>query len=225
MQASNYLLAQERKTQMPTSAGDTDLPSNREPEADDTRQRILIAAAQIFAEKGYARATTRALADAAGVNEVTLFRHFGTKQNLFAAVVDEYAASAVAATLAERLTGDYRHDLRLMGEYLMQVLLERRDAVRLMLCEADHFPEVREVMAQNPRQLRQMLAAYLRQQMEQGRVRPLHAEAAAQAFWGMFFAYSISLFLLDEPVQPELTSEDIVELFVSIFVDGTLHRP
>jgi AcrR family transcriptional regulator len=214
---------------MSTSTGDIPLQpnpvqSNPQSETDETRQRILMAAAQVFAEEGYARATTRALADAAGVNEVTLFRHFGTKQNLFAAVVDEYAASAMTATLAEQLTGDYRHDLHLMGKSLMQVLLERRDAVRLMLCEADHFPEVREVMAQNPRQLRQMLAGYLRQQMEQGRVRPLHAEAAAQAFWGMFFAYSISLWLLDEPVQPELASEDIVEQFVAIFADGTIPR-
>jgi AcrR family transcriptional regulator len=209
---------------MSTSAGDVHLQSNLESGVDETRQRILMAAAQVFAEKGYARATTRALADAAGVNEVTLFRHFGNKQSLFAAVIDEYAASAMTATLAEQLTGDYHHDLRLMGRYLMQVLLERKDAVRLMLCEADHFPEVREVMARNPRQLRQMLAGYLRQQMERGMMRPLHAEAAAQAFWGMFFAYSISLGLLDEPIQPELSSEEIVDQFVAIFGEGIILR-
>ena len=61
-----------------------------ESSADDTRQRILKAAAVVFAEKGYARATTRALAAAAGVNEVTLFRHFGNKQNLFAAVIEQF---------------------------------------------------------------------------------------------------------------------------------------
>jgi AcrR family transcriptional regulator len=209
---------------MSTSGGDIHLQSNPESGVDETRQRILRAAAQVFAEKGYARATTRALADAAGVNEVTLFRHFGNKQSLFAAVIDEYAASAMTTTLAEQLTGDYHHDLRLMGRYLMQVLLERKDAVRLMLCEAAHFPEVREVMARNPRQLRQMLAGYLRQQMERGMMRSLHPEVAAQAFWGMFFAYSISLGLLDEPIQPELTSEEIVDQFVAIFVDGIILR-
>ena len=66
---------------------------------DETRQRILRAASQVFAEKGYARATTRALAAAAGINEVTLFRHFGNKQNLFAAVIDEYAASSMTASM------------------------------------------------------------------------------------------------------------------------------
>lgn len=189
---------------------------------DDTRQRILRAAAQVFAEKGYARATTRALADAAGVNEVTLFRHFGSKQGLFSAVIEAYAAPALTAAFEPQLTGDYRQDLLTMGGHVLQALLERREAMRLMLCEAEHFPEVRQALAENPRQLRQALAGYLRQQMAQGRVRPLHAEAAAQAFWGMFFAYTISLWLVDEPLDPELSADELVAQFVDVFVGGTL---
>jgi AcrR family transcriptional regulator len=189
---------------------------------DDTRQRILQAAAQVFAEKGYARATTRALADAAGVNEVTLFRHFGSKQGLFSAIIEAYAGPALNTAMTAQLTGDYRQDLLTMGGQVLNMLLERRDAMRLMLCEAEHFPEVRQAMAENPRQLRQALADYLRQQMAQGRVRPLHAEVAAQAFWGMFFAYTISQWLMDEPLDPDLSAEELVAQFVDIFVGGTL---
>ncbi len=201
-----------------------DLASQSSPESsvDETRQRILQAAALLFAEQGYARATTRALAAAAGVNEVTLFRHFGNKENLFATVIDEYAASALTSALEMQLSGDYAQDLLCLGSHFMQILSQRQDAVRLMLCEAAHFPEVRQVMAQNPRQLRQMLARYLQQQMELGRVRPLHAEAMAQAFWGMFFAYGLSLGLLAEPVSPELPTEELVAQFVDIFVHGTI---
>jgi AcrR family transcriptional regulator len=191
-------------------------------DSSDTRQRILQAAARVFAQKGYARATTRALAAAAGVNEVTLFRHFGSKQGLFAAIIEAYAGPALATAMSAQLSGDYRQDLLVMGGHVLGTLLERREAMRLMLCEAEHFPEVRQVMAQNPRQLRQALAGYLRQQMAQGRVRPLHAEAAAQAFWGMFFAYTISLWLLDEPLDPELSTEEVVAQFVDIFARGTL---
>lgn len=191
---------------------------------DETRERILQAAALVFAEKGYARATTRALAAAAGVNEVTLFRHFGNKQNLFAAIVTKYAAPAFAAAMDAQLTGEYRQDLLTMGRQILSLLLERKEVLRLLLCEASHFPEVREVMAQNPRQLRQSLAGYLRGQMERGVVRDLHPEAAAQAFWGMFFAYATSLEILDEPVDPTLAEEELVALFVDIFVQGTLRR-
>jgi AcrR family transcriptional regulator len=191
-------------------------------DTDDTRQRILQAAAQVFAQEGYARATTRALADAADVNEVTLFRHFGSKQGLFSAIIDAYAGPALATALSAQLSGDYRQDLLVMGGHVLNTLLERREATRLMLCEAEHFPEVRQVMAENPRQLRQTLAGYLRQQMAQGRVRPLHAEVAAQAFWGMFFAYTISQWLLDEPLDPELSTEELVAQLVDIFVQGTV---
>jgi AcrR family transcriptional regulator len=178
----------------------------------------------VFAEQGYARATTRALAAAAEVNEVTLFRHFGSKQKLFAAVTEQFAGPAVTAALGAQLTGDYRQDLILMGRGIMRVLIERQHVLRLMLCEAAHFPEVRQVMAQNPRQLRQLLARYLQEQMELGHVRRLHPEATAQAFWGMFFAYAVSLGLLAEPVSPELNTEQLVAQFVDVFVEGTVSR-
>jgi AcrR family transcriptional regulator len=176
----------------------------------------------VFSEQGYARATTRALAAAAGINEVTLFRHFGSKKNLFAAIIDEYAARSLTGVFEAELTGDYRQDLLMMGHHFMAALIERRDAMRLMLCEAAHFPEVGEVLAQNPRQLRKALARYLQGQMEGGRVRPGHAEAMAQAFWGMFFAYAVSLGWLAEPVSPELSMEALIEQFVDIFVQGTM---
>jgi AcrR family transcriptional regulator len=193
-----------------------------QPESDDTRQRILQAAAQLFSEQGYARATTRALAAAAGVNEVTLFRHFGSKKNLFAAVIEEYAAPGLDAALRVPTTGDYRRDLVAMGSQVLALMMARRDAMRLLLCEAEHFSEVGEVLAQNPRRLRQVLAAYLEEQMALGRVRKLHAEAVAQAFWGMFFAFSVSVWLLDEPIAPALSSEELVAEFVDVFVRGTI---
>ena len=90
-----------------------------------------------------------------------------------------------------------------------------------MLCEAAHFPEVQEVMVQNPRQIRLMLAEYLRQQIERGQVRPLHPEAMAQAFLGMFFSYAIAAGLLEDSLQPELSTEDLLAQFVDIFVMGT----
>jgi AcrR family transcriptional regulator len=191
---------------------------------DETRQRILGAAARVFAEAGYARSTTRALAAAAGVNEVTLFRHFGSKKNLFAAVIEQFGGPAVTISLRAQLTGNYRQDLLIIGRQLLQLLLERKDALRLMLCEATHFPEVQEVMVQNPRQIRLMLAEYLRQQIANGQVRPLHPEAMAQSFLGMFFSYAIAAGLLEDTMDPELSTEDLMAQFVDIFVMGTIEQ-
>ncbi|CPU55306.1 TetR family transcriptional regulator [Mycobacteroides abscessus] len=47
------------------------------------RQKILVAARQVFSEVGYERATIRRIADAAGVDKSSLTQYFGTKENLF----------------------------------------------------------------------------------------------------------------------------------------------
>lgn len=51
----------------------------------ESRNRILDAAARVYAESGFRGATTRRIADEAGVNEITIFRQFGSK----AALIDE----------------------------------------------------------------------------------------------------------------------------------------
>lgn len=51
--------------------------------APDTQARIVSAALELFAERSYESATTQAIAQRAGVTEKTLFRHFGTKEELF----------------------------------------------------------------------------------------------------------------------------------------------
>jgi AcrR family transcriptional regulator len=57
----------------------------------EVRELLLGAARATFAARGYARASTRDIADAAGVSEALLFRHFGTKANLFErAILDPF---------------------------------------------------------------------------------------------------------------------------------------
>jgi len=59
----------------------------------EVRELLLGAARSTFAARGYAGSSTREIADAAGVSEALLFRHFGTKANLFElAVLDPFHA-------------------------------------------------------------------------------------------------------------------------------------
>ena len=55
-----------------------------------------------------------------------------------------------------------------------------------------------------------------------GTIKEQHPEALAQAFLGMFFAYAISLNVLDEAIKPVLSNSQLVSQFVDIFVTGTL---
>lgn len=54
----------------------------------DNREKLLQAAGRIYAEVGFRGATTRRIADEAGVNEVTLFRLFGSKAQLIAEAIN-----------------------------------------------------------------------------------------------------------------------------------------
>lgn len=60
----------------------------------DTRQRIVDAALSLIAERGYTATTTRAIAERAGVNEVTLFRRFGSKAGVLEAIGEELVDGA-----------------------------------------------------------------------------------------------------------------------------------
>jgi AcrR family transcriptional regulator len=191
--------------------------------ADDTRQRILQAAAEIMAERGYARATTRLIAEAAGVNEVTLFRHFGSKRNLLSEVISQHSALPGLKNMIEsQLTGDYRQDLIRLGTVFFKAITERKEALRLMLCEARELPEVREVVVQIPDQLREVLMQYFQVQMEAGQVKQMRPELMAQAFLGMFFSYGIASEMLASQIASDVSQEILVDQFVDIFISGTL---
>ncbi|MEQ8317036.1 MAG: TetR/AcrR family transcriptional regulator [Phycisphaerales bacterium] len=60
------------------------------------RAQLLETAAELFAEHGYARATTSQLAKAAGVTEPIIYRHFGSKRDLFIALVRRTSEETIA---------------------------------------------------------------------------------------------------------------------------------
>ena len=191
------------------------------PRVKETRQRILQAALQEFSTHGYMGATTRTIADKAVVSELTLFRHFQTKKNLFLAVISQFSAiPGIQLAIQEKITGNIRQDLLLIGETFYQTIIIRRKEILMTLREAEMIPEVREAIGKIPDLIRNMVAGYLRQQMDAGRIKRIDPELAAQAFLGMFLSYSIFLSL--NPANPSGQFEEIVTLFVDIFLKGVI---
>ena len=182
------------------------------------RQRILEAAAQSFQTLGYARTTTQSIATKAGVAEVTLFRHFGDKQNLFLAVAQQIGGGPGLDQLEAKLTGDLETDLRLISGHILAFFLAQQDAIRMLMFEAIHFPEMKAALAQNPRGAMQILDRYFQKQMEAGKLQPINPSATAQAFISMLFGYAVGL----EPVQAllptEISLEEMTAEFVRIFL-------
>lgn len=72
--------------------------------AEKRRESILRAVRVVFAEKGFEGTTTRELAQAAGVSEALLFKHFPDKEALYEAMLDAFAKDADQGGVSERLT-------------------------------------------------------------------------------------------------------------------------
>ena len=191
---------------------------------EETKQRIIQAAAQAFGKMGYDGATTRAIAEAAGVNEVTLFRHFGNKKNLYVAMIDQYSALPdLRAALEEQMTGNYHQDLLILGNHYFTMMLKRRKNILMSMCAAERLPEIREAIAQPPTQQQQMLSDYLRQQTARGTVRDLpNPELVAKVFFGMLFEFAISQPLLAGTPLEHIPPEEVVAQVVDVFVRGTI---
>src|ERR1700712_2139819 len=65
------------------------------------REQIVATAMQVFAEHGFAGGSIRPIAESAGVSHATLLQHFGSKEGLLTAVLEEWDRRTVAANLTD----------------------------------------------------------------------------------------------------------------------------
>lgn len=136
------------------------------PVAQDTESRILTAFLRLAAARGLARVTTRDVAREAGVNEVTIFRHFGDKARLTREAVRRFSPADELAALDPQVDGG---DPARAEEGLMRCLRNLADRlrvhpelVRFGLSEAARTAELPAILA-IPRAVHGFLLRALRQ--------------------------------------------------------------
>jgi len=125
------------------------------------------------------------------------------------------------AALQDQLSGEYRQDLQIIARTILNVMLARQSAMKLMICEADHFPEIRTIINHIPRLVRQSLVGYLQKQIQAGVVLPLPPDLLAQLLWGILFSYVINSGSYVCPSETEHDEEEVISLFANVFVRGT----
>jgi len=119
-------------------------------DADTTRQRLLDAAAAIFAEKGYKAANVREICERAGANIAAVNYHFGGKEHLYVETVRHAYESTAAATPMPQWSDDVPAERRLrdfIHTFLARLLLQPESAcpMQLIMCEvADPTTACRE---------------------------------------------------------------------------------
>jgi AcrR family transcriptional regulator len=146
-----------------------------------TRQRLIHAATELFAAQGITETTTKAVAELAKVNEVTLFRHFGNKHGLVLAVISE---SPVFKELGESLktqvsqTNSVYQALKDYCEERLTALERVPELIRSVVGEAGKYPiENRQALGRSLAQANNYVAEYLATMMEREQ---LHTQLPAQ---------------------------------------------
>ena len=107
--------------------------------------QVLEAAVEVMTTHGYAGATTRQIARAAGINEVTLFRRFGSKAKLLrAAMRKEF--ERFGGDDGVRFTGDVAADLEHVVRSYQGLLQRRGRLIPVILSELPRQPELRDII-------------------------------------------------------------------------------
>lgn len=193
-------------------------------EKNHNRERLLDAALSLMSDKGYLGATTREIAREAGVTELTLFRHFRSKENLLAEVLNRYSfLPELEDMLPELEVLPYPDAMREIGRRFLRTLQRRKSLVRIMNMEVNRYPQkIRKLHGEFIDRLIALLADYLTVLQERGVLRPFPADVGARAFLGMLFAYFREEEIIRGKPLRKGRLDETVDAFTDLFVHGTL---
>lgn len=168
------------------------------------RDEILAAAAAVFAQHGFRGSTTRRIADAAGVNEITIFRQFGSKEALLREAMQNLTQSAGLVALPD-VPADPDRELTLWSESFINHLRLRSSIIRKTMGEIEERPELSECASDVPRRASADLCNYLSALKRQGRTaQKFEPRGAAAMLMGAIFSDAMGREMMPDVFpQPE----------------------
>ncbi len=191
----------------------------------DTRERILAAALQLFSAKGVCGASTREIARSADISEVTLFRHFPTKEQLLGEVINRYSLSEVQELIPDIIDYPYEEGLAILANQLLTKLDGLRDWIKILHDELQHSPDkMHQIYHSFLDTLFATYASYFRAMQQRGSLRDFDPELAARAFHGMLFSFFNIEEILQRKSYRATDRDKAVAEFVRIFAIGTEGR-
>jgi AcrR family transcriptional regulator len=192
------------------------------PGVEDTRLRILAATRELYANKGSRGTTTREVAERAGVNEATLFRHFGTKGQLLTAMLEHYSAIPDFPQTLERVRSQttVEAQLRELARYSIESMRRKEDLVRVSMAEELTNPEGHTCAWRAPTHARELLVRFFKEKVEASELSG-EPEWLARVFMSLFFSFVMARRIW---ADLDVSSDDAVGTLVEIFLNGALIR-
>ena len=173
---------------------------------------ILDAVIATVLEHGYAGATTRQIAETAGINEVTLFRRFGDKRRLMLAAVDSDIGEFAAAGTTP--TDDVHADLRRILQYYATVMDGHGQLMLILITEASRDPDLAQVLRE-PMAVQTRLRALIAHHQRAGRLIKESPAHALEALIGPLFARTITAQLEPDAERSPVSIDRLLDRFLA----------
>ena len=170
--------------------------------------RILSTATDLFARFGYNGVSTRDIASAAQVNEVTVYRHYPRKHDLYVAVLESelqqvYFRGDLLARIAE--ASDGRTALARTFELLAKTLMHKPEILRLLQYSAlDMNENFDPLVRRHLGELVEVLARYLEPWVKRGELRCTNAKTVILTLIGIVISHnSLQRVFMGERLSPD----------------------
>lgn len=189
----------------------------------DKQSRILRAAVEVFAEKGYSGAATSEIAQRAGVAEGTIFRHYRTKKDLLYSIVAPFVAKLIEPfvlrdlyPLIDNLHPNFEGFIRALLDNRIAFAEKNIKVIRILLQEVPFHPELREqFLSKVADRVLTKLSNAVYHYREQGQIVDLPPLTMIRLVGSTLFGYLIVRFLFapsgwDDTLEREATVQYIL---------------
>ncbi len=195
--------------------------------AEERRREILRAAVALFSRHGFRGTTTKEIAQAAGVSEAIIFRHFATKHELYAAILDHKACEGGLEDPYEIVADaiEQKND-RAVFEGLAFAALQHHEEDtefnRLLLYAALEGHELAQMFWDSTvLQVYEFLGDYIRERQREGAMRNIEPRVIVRAFVGMIIHHSLNNNLWDPKRRLlNISNEEAAREFTDILLRG-----
>jgi AcrR family transcriptional regulator len=184
------------------------------------RAQIIDAAARVFAEKGFHRATTKEIASAAGVSEGTIYNYFDSKADLLIGIMARLAElEQLDVELTQALQGDVKDFMIAIFRHRLARIQRGQELLQAVLPEVLIDPELRQrFYRQYVLRIATLMEQYVQARIELGHVRPVDVPLTVRVVQGTFIGLLILRILGDEPLQSGW--DDVPEVLAALVFDG-----
>jgi AcrR family transcriptional regulator len=194
----------------------------------ERREQILQVAMGLFSNRGFRGTTTKEIAHAAGVSEAMVFRHFATKEELYAAILDHKACAGGVSFEPAAIAADaiQRKDDRGVFEALALAALNHHDRdpefQRLLLYSALEKHKLAQMFLDEfVLKVYQFLGAYLRERQRDGALVEIDPAIIIRGFIGMVMHHSLNNNLWDPKHRLlNISNEAAATHFTDILLNG-----